>query len=192
MMRRSKWWIGCGVALLACGLILLLATHIAEVVGQQKAAELAARLQQRLPTATVGVQDTYSSMAMPALEVDGENVIGLLEIPSHGVTLPIGSAWDTWKLISYPQRFSGTVYDGSLIIGGRDSVGQLECLKVVDIGDEIVVTDMTGARFTYAVESVQRSSSAAASVLDEGDADLTLFVRAAYGTEYVIVRCQQQ
>lgn len=192
MRRKSKWWIGCGVALMACSLILLLAVQILDAVAPQKAATVAARVQERLPALTVGVQDTYSSMAMPALEIEGENIVALLEIPSHGITLPVGGVWDTWGLPFFPRRFSGTVYDGSLIIGGRDSTGQLACLKELDIGDVITVTDMTGARFTYAVEWVQHSTSATAEVLAAEDADLTLFARTAYAAEYVILRCRQQ
>lgn len=191
MRPRSKWLIRGGAALVTCSLVLVLVGQIVENRAQKQAAAMAAHLKEILPSATVGVQDTYSSMQMPSLEIDSKNIIGLLEIPAWEVSLPIGSSWDRRLLTTFPQRFSGTVYDGSLIVGGRDGAGQLDCLKKLDIGDVITVTDMTGARFTYAVDRVERKSSAAAEVLQDDTSDLTLFARGEYSLEYVVVRCKQ-
>lgn len=192
MRRRNKFLIGFGFVLIFCSCVILLVTQIIQAAAQKQTESMVKNLKEALPPVTAGMQDNYASMEMPSLEMDGNNIIALLEIPAWDVSLPVGSGWDNGSLTAFPRRFSGTVYDGSLIIGGRDGKGQFACLTQVELGDVITVTDMTGACFTYAVERVERKKSAAAEVLADDTADLTLFARVAYSREYVIVRCTQQ
>jgi sortase (surface protein transpeptidase) len=191
MSKRSKWLLLGGLLLLLCSLGLFLFEQISAHMAQNATADMVARLEQILPPRSTGVMDTYSSMQMPAMEVDGADVIGLLDIPAHDVALPIGAAWETKTRTSFPRRFSGTVYDGSLIIGGYDQKGQFDCLKKLDVGDAVSVTDMTGAEFTYVVQQIERKSSVQAEVLADESSELTLFARNAYSMEYIVVRCVQ-
>ena len=133
--------------------------------------------------------DSYRDMEMPALDLDGQDFIGLVDIPAFGVTLPIAGSWDAKRVADYPCRFWGTVYDGSLVVGGADQVGQFDGFDRIQDGSAITVTDMTGEVFSYVVAKVERSKSAQADVLMDPDADLTLFARDAYSLEYLLVRC---
>ena len=189
MRSKSKWVIICGILLLVCSFALMLFSLISADNAQKESEKIVARLKEVLPPKTVGVTDSYSSMQMPALKINGENIIGLLEITALDVALPIGSSWDKKTLNGFPQRFSGTVYDNSLIVGGYDSEGQFDCLKKLDIDSVITVTDMTGAQFKYTVERIERKSSAEADILNGESSSLTLFVRDTYSLDYIIVRC---
>lgn len=189
MRSKSKWIILLGVLLLACSLGILLYTQFSAQKAQKTSADIVARLEEILPPKSVGVVDDYSSMQMPVLELDGAELIGVVEIPEWNVVLPVGSTWDTRTIYSFPQRFSGTVYDSSLIVGGMDQAGQFDCLKKMDVGNTVIVTDMTGAQFSYTVERIERKKSAEAEVLEDAQSNLTLFVRDEYSMEYIIVRC---
>ena len=103
--------------------------------------------------------------------------------------MPIGNTWDKGKVISHPCRFYGSVYDGTLIIGGYDQAGQFDFFDRIYSNVTIKVTDMTGSTFSYVVERVERSSTAQAEVFMDEDSDLTLFVRDAQLLEYIILRC---
>lgn len=175
--------------LLLCGVGLFVYELVSANIAQNATADMIARLDQIIPPRSVGVVDTYASMQMPSMEVDGEELIGILEIPTQNTVLPIGAAWDTKSRTSFPRRFSGTVYDGSLIVGGYDQKGQFDCLKKLDVGDAVRVTDMTGAEFTYTVRRIERKESVQAENLTDETSDLTLFVRNAYSMEYIVVRC---
>lgn len=189
MSRKSKWLILCGLLLLLCGLGLFLYEQISANLARKATEDMVARLNEIIPPRSAGVMDTYSSMQMPSMEVDGVDVVGLLEIPAQDVILPIGAIWDTQTRTSFPSRFSGTVYDGSLIVGGYDQKGQFDCLKKMDVGESVTVTDMTGGVFSYTVARIDRKESVEADVLMEEGSDLTLFARNAYSTEYIVVRC---
>lgn len=189
MKMGSKLLMALGCLLILCGLGTLLVWRVAEQRAQVQAAETVARIETLIPQRSTGVMDTYASMEMPVLQVDGEDFLGILQVPAFGVKLPVGSAWDKAAVTAFPRRFSGTVYDGSLVIGGADQPGQFWFLDQLQPGDMVTVTDMTGAEFTYRVDRVDRSATAEAEVLLCGDGELTLFVRDAYGLEYVLVRC---
>lgn len=188
-MRKNKWLVLLGSVLIFCGLGLMLFSQIRTCIAKDSTAELLIRLEEILPSKTVGVIDSYSSMEMPTLEFEGKNIVAVLNFPELGRSLPIESTWNKNRLTSLPQRFSGSVYDSSLIIGGSDQQGQFDCLKKLDIGYTVTVTDMTGAEYTYTVIRIERKKSADAEILTDEASDLTLFVREAYSTEYITVRC---
>ena len=48
---------------------------------------------------------------------------------------------------------------------------------------------MTGLVFHYVIDRIDRSASASEEILTAGNADLTLFVRNAYGLDYILLRC---
>ena len=189
MKRRANLFFVIGGLLVAGSLALLAYSSVHSAQAQKHNAEVVAQITTILPDRIDGVMDNYSNMEMPAMQIAGEDYIGLLEIPAFGLTLPIGSSWDAGKVTSYPCRFWGTVYDGSLVVGGADQAGQLDCLDQIWDGSVVTVTDMTGSVFRYVVSRVERSKSAQAEVLLDDTADLSLFVRDAYNLEYIIVRC---
>ena len=190
MRRRGNLFLIIGCLLVAASLALLAYSRIHGEQARKHNAETVAQIASIIPPRSDGAMDSYSNMEMPVLQISGEDYIGMLDIPAFGLTLPIGSSWDTGKVTTYPCRFWGTVYDGSLIVGGADQPGQLDCLDQIWDGSVVTVTDMTGGVFRYVVSRVERSKTAAAEVLTDSGADLTLFVRDAYNLEYIIVRCQ--
>ena len=189
MKRRGNLFLIAGCLLVAGSLVLLVYSRIHSEQARKRNVETVAQIAAIIPPRSDGAMDSYSNMEMPVLQIGGEDYIGLLDIPAFGLTLPIGSSWDTGKVTTYPCRFWGTVYDGSLIVGGADQPGQLDCLDQIWNGSIVTVTDMTGSVFRYVVSSVERSKTAHSDVLVDESAALTLFVRDAYNLEYIIVRC---
>lgn len=191
MYPKSRWFVFCGAVLVFCSMAIMLILQISTNNAQKRMDDMVAQIERVLPSESIGVTDNFSSMQMPSFELDGKNIIAVLQIPDLNVKLPIGSSWNKRKLTSFPQRFSGTVYDGSLVIGGCDREGQFDCLKKMDVGNTVTVTDMTGAKFSYTVDYIERKKSAKAEILNDGEYDLSLFVRESYSTDYIIVRCKQ-
>ena len=188
MRLKSKWVILFGILFISCGLLLLVFTQISVNSVEKHSKEILSQIEGILLEKTGGTVDDFSYMQMPAVEIDNEDIIGVIEFKSFGVSLPIGDKWENKKSVSYPKRFSGSVYDNSLIIGGYDCKGQFDCLEKLDIGNRITVTDMTGAQFDYEVKGIERKKSADVDILKEKTSDLTLFVRDSKSLDYIIVR----
>ena len=189
MRKIGKVLFAAGALLVLASFGLLAFSQLRANAAKKETAAVVAELTSIFPERYPGVTDTFRNMDMPAMEINGQDYIGVVEIPAFGLSLPVGSQWNAGKVTSFPCRFWGTVYDGSLIIGGADQPGQFDCLSKLDLGTTVIVADMTGAEFTYGVSEIRRSKSADREVLMDDEADLTLFVRDAYELNYILVRC---
>ena len=188
-MKRNKILQMIGILLIlgSCGILLF--SRMSAQKARTEAAEIVTEIRRSLPEKSFGTMESFSSMSMPVHQIGGEDFSALLEVPAYGVILPVGDGWEPGSVRSYPCRFAGSVYDGTLVIGGADQPGQLDFLDKLEIGTVITVTDMTGAVFTYTVDRVGRSRTAEAEKLMDAGVDLTLFARDAYSLEYILVRC---
>ena len=185
--------------LTAAGIFLLLAAvmlTVLQVVGQkttsQRNAELVEHMYAVMPAVHVGALDDRVDMTMPVLEVDGEDLIGILELPLYDRTLPVGGNWSKYTVSTHPCRYSGNLYDGSLVIGGSDAPGQFDFMKSISIGNSISLTDAMGGRYYYRVEWVENRKDIPLDELFSETTDLVLFARNSYSMEYTIVQCSLQ
>lgn len=188
MRLKSKWIILFGVLIVVLGLGLFACTQISIFNLEKQSASILSKAKEILPQKTVGTVDEFYLKSMAAVEINGEDIIGIIDSDDLDMSLPLGFRWEK-NSISYPKRFSGSVYDNSLVVGGYYCEGQFECLTRADIGQGITVTDMTGAQFRYRITDIKRKKSASADFLKDDNYDLTLFVRNPMSSEYIIVRC---
>ena len=182
MIRRLVCILGVALILASLGLMGWMEFHNREVTAT--CAEVSEKLTQMLPGRNPGM--VGSGDPMPALQIGGRDYAALLEAPDYGLALPVADRWNGGNGV--PARFCGSVYDGSLVIGGSES--QLGFCNQIHLGAYITITDMTGATFSYRVCQVDRAQKAPSHWLTEGDWDLTIFFRGTYSTEYLAVRCQ--
>lgn len=178
-----------GACLVLISLSLMLVFRFRLHMGARQSRIIASKIDALLPERTAGAYGMYPGSAMPVLEIDHADYVAMVEIPSFGLTLPVADKWDSNRLSLSPARFYGSVYDGSLIIGGIDDSRQFGFCGQIEHGALITVTDMTGAQFAYAVSRVDRAKHAEAQWLSDGDCDLTLFCHDSYSMEYIAVRC---
>ena len=187
--KLFRWIQALGFLLILCGAGIVLQQQLRANAAVRAAEKTVAAMEAIMPERTEGVPDSYTNLAMPVLEVDGEDYIGIVEIPAFGVTLPVGSEWDPSAVRSRPCRFWGSVNDASLVIGGADQKGQFDFCDRIDLGAFVTVTDMTGVEFRFTVTRVDRNKHAQADWLCKDQYDLTLFARSATSLEYIAVRC---
>lgn len=178
-----------GICLIICSLALLGGSKLLAFKAQSLTASVVEEIEALLPERMEGSMEEYTNMNMPVIQIDGQDFSGLIEVPAFGVTLPIFNTWDSAKITSFPCRFYGSTYDGSLVIGGSDQSGQFDFCSKIDLGAYVCVTDMTGAEFDYRVTKISRSKTADAEVLVNDQPGLTLFVRDQYSLDYIVVRC---
>lgn len=142
-----------------------------------------------MPEVADGVIDDRVNKDMPLLQVDGTDFAGIIEVPTYNRTLPIRASWDKSKVSSLPCRYSGSIYDKNLIIGGSDNSGQFDFMKQITVSDTVFITDVTGARFTYQVTDIKLTRDVSSESLEVTDADLIFFARNTYSLDYTVVIC---
>ena len=193
MMRRKNDIIR--KALLIAGMCLLLGAMILFVLWQwnintsaQKTNEYVNIIQQIIPESEGATLEERRDNEMATLSIDGIDFVGLLEFPQYGSVLPVRDDWG--KPSKYPCRFSGSVYDRTMQIGGTSQKGQYDFYLDISVGDSLFFTDMEGNRYSYEVKDISYEENADLSTLDCEESSLTLFIKNVYAFEYIVVNCQ--
>ena len=154
MKKKPNFPVLAGIFLIFFSCTLVFVHQFRIHAGLTRSAQLAAKLEPMIPQRSEGYLGIYSEPEMPVLELEGRDWCGLLEIPAYGLTLPIQGVWDPGSLPSAPCRFWGSVYDGTMILGGADQEGQFAFCSRTNPGDFVILTDMLGNEFTYQVARV--------------------------------------
>ena len=126
---------------------------------------------------------------MPVIKIDGYGYIGVLQIPSLDLTLPIISDWSYPALQVAPCRYASSAYEGGLVLSGHNFASHFGHLEQLDIGDEIRFVDLSGNIFTYAVAETEVLEATAIEEMVSGGWGLTLFTCTLSGQTRFTVRC---
>ena len=181
-----------GVMLIISSVSLMLYQSVGQKMTVQSNAEIVDTLFTLMPSVHSGEKDDRVDMNMPMLEIDGENFIGIIEIPLFDRKLPVCGSWNSHKVSEFPCRYSGSLYDGSLIIGGSDAAGQFDFTKNISIGDSVFLTDMVGGQYFYRVEWIEITADVSTENLVSDKADMILFARNTYSLDYTVIQCSVQ
>lgn len=135
--------------------------------------------------------DPFCDKEMPMVEIDGYLYIGILEIPSLGLELPVMESWDYPRMKIAPCRYTGSVYRHDMIIAGHNYASHFGNLQNLQSGDKVLFTDMEGNSFSYAVSQTETLDGTAVEEMESGEWDLTLFTCTISGKARVTVRCKE-
>ncbi len=200
-----------GSILITIGLLLLVAALIISsynIIDERRAGQSSYNLYTQLNSIIVAADNTDTSvddqtdemipdyilnpdMDMPLENIDGWNFIGVLEIPSLGLSLPIISDWSYPAMKVAPCRYSGSAYKDDLILSGHNYRSHFGRLYDLTGGEEVIFTDTMGNVFKYIVVERETVYQTAVDVMMGGDWDLTLFTCTMNGTSRVTIRCDR-
>lgn len=137
---------------------------------------------------------------MPVELIDGYEYIGILEIPSEELSLPVMAEWDYDRLKISPCRFVGSYYTDDLVICAHNYDQHLGRLLSIDIGVDVYFTNVEGLTIHYIVtnretveptaveQMIENTGNSETSLLDW---DLTLFTCNLGGQTRCAVRCSR-
>lgn len=193
MSKKAKILIVAGL-LLICAAIGLAAFNLWSESNAGKASnDVLSKLAEQLPAQTDAVPDYVldPNMSMPTFSIDGADYIGIVQIPSLGLQLPVAADWSYPQLRTSPCRYSGSAYLDDLVICGHNYSSHFGNLKYLDAGAEVIFTDADGNVFTYEVAMVETMQPTAVEEMTSGQFDLTLFTCTIGGQSRVTVRCNK-
>lgn len=196
-----------GTVLIAIGLLLIAAALLItgkNLIDERKAGEAANHvltiLKEEIPAADASENPRLEQseppdyilnpdMEMPVVEIEGNNYIGILDIPSLELSLPVISEWNYPSLRLSPCRYSGSAYAGNFTIAGHNYSTHFGSLKNLQAGDLIRFTDVKGRSFLYQVQTIETLEPTAIEDMLSDEWDLTLFTCTSGGQARVTVRC---
>ena len=179
-----------GVCLLVTAIVLLVAWQWNMHASARNAKAYAGIIRERIPEPQGAIPEERRDNTMATLSIDGTDFVGLLEFPRYASVLPICADWG--NPAKYPCRFSGSVYDRTMQIGGTSQAGQYDFYRDISVGDRVFFTDMEGNRFSYTVTDIRYEKNVDQTTLQRKDASLTLFIKNIYAFEYIIIYCSVQ
>ena len=198
---KGKLLTGVGLLLIAAALLLTVyniresdraGAESEEMVVRMES--LTAALPERLETEKKEPVPEYKKnpeMEMPTVEVNGQECVGMIEIPALGLKLPIISEWSDAKLKKAPCRYSGSAYLKNMIIAGHNYRTHFSGIKRLNTGDSVVFTDADGNVFSYEVAEIETVGGYDIEKMEAGDWDLTLFTCTNKGKARAAVRCRE-
>jgi sortase A len=137
---------------------------------------------------------------MPVVTIDGYDYIGILEIPSLELTLPVMDRWDYTRLRISPCVYSGSYKTDDLVICAHDYAQHFSPVKWIDIGKDVYLITVDHKVYHYQVtnketvkpESVDQMIENTNNTKDgtvTNEWDLTLFTCNPSGQTRCAVRC---
>ena len=194
--RKGTWLMTGGLLLIAAALLLTCYNLWDERRATNSAGEALRELETLRPEEPETVEETEipdylldPGREMPAVEIDGGRYIGVLELPSLGLELPVMESWSYPNLRVAPCRYGGSAYQDDLIIAAHNYASHFGRLKELKIGDEARFTDTEGNLFRYAVAELETLGKYDVAEMAAGDWDLTLFTCTYGGQSRVTARC---
>ena len=198
---KGKLLTGVGLLLIAAALLLTVyniresdraGAESEEMVVRMES--LTADLPERLETEKKEFVPEYKKnpeMEMPTVEVNGQECVGMIEIPALGLKLPVISEWSDAKLKKAPCRYSGSAYLKNMIIAGHNYRTHFSGIKRLNPGDSVVFTDADGNVFSYEVAEIETVGGYDIEKMEAGDWDLTLFTCTIGGQTRVTIRLER-
>lgn len=166
--------------------LMLMVSHKSAVNDPALVAE---KIENILPPLSQGTKESRYYTEMPMMNIDGSDYVGIIQVPSGNIKLPVYSHWDESCAMCVPCRYSGSIYNDDLIIGGQNDNNSLGFLTSLNIGDTITFTDMLGRVYSYKVGSVCHKTDYVPDTVGSGEG-LLLFSYLSDVSRYIFVVCK--
>ncbi len=126
---------------------------------------------------------------MKVEEIDGYGYVGYLSIPVLALDLPVMSEWDYDRLKISPCRYYGSTKTDNLVIAAHNYKYHFGYLGQLEIGDEIIFTDMNSEISSYKVTSVELLLPTDVDKVKDTSDDLILYTCTYGGAKRITVKC---
>ena len=197
MRKRGNICIALGGIILTIALLLALWNQYEDYKAKLSSENTMAQIMENINSSALQgvnnseIPDPYDP-EMTEKEIDGIKYVGYISIPKINRELPIISEWSYPNLKISPCRFSGSSKTDNLIIAGHNYRSHFGLLGKLKAGDEVILTDMDGARTVYQVVALDVLNPDALEDLMSEEYALTLFT-CTYDTENrITVRCDKK
>ena len=128
---------------------------------------------------------------MKTININGDEFIGTITIPSINLELPVLSKFSNSNLKKAPCRYYGNLFTNDLIICAHAYETFFANLNKLKQNDLIIFTDVDGNVYTYEVLEVEVLKPTDVDKMVNNEFDLTLYTCTYDNTGRVTVRCNR-
>lgn len=183
-----------GVPFIIIGILLIVSAIVLtgyNDIANYRAGKIAQDVVEQLEV-KISNDDDYGinkNMEMPIVKVNGYEFVGIIEIPSLDLKLPVMDSWSYKNLNVSPCRYSGTVYNSNMVIAGHNYNTHFGKLRHLNKGDTVKFTDTDGNVFIYEVKDLEVLPPTSVEEMKNSDWDLTLFTCTIGAKTRLAIRC---
>lgn len=128
---------------------------------------------------------------MPVVKIGGYEYIGYLSLPDLELELPVMSEWDYKRLNIAPCRHFGSSRTDDLVIAAHNYKTHFGTLSSLEIGAEVIFTDMDGIENHYALLRLQTLAPDSVDEVQNSGCDLVLYTCTPGGATRVVAFCDR-
>ena len=128
---------------------------------------------------------------MKTININGDEFIGTITIPSINLELPVLSKFSNSNLKKAPCRYYGNLFTNDLIICAHAYETFFANLNKLKQNDLIIFTDVDGNVYTYEVLEVEVLKPTDVDKMVNNEFDLTLYTCTYDNTGRITVRCNR-
>lgn len=198
LKRLKRLIIVTGFILLISALIIGVSRISIEVLNARFLQQITADLTPHLPQLS---EENHKNTVSPnlnqklnALALENQDWVGILEIPSLNLRLPVATQRNPTYTHAAPYVYSGSPYKKTFIIGAENYQSQFFHLTSLTDNAQIIFTDLLGQTFTYRVKGIGDIPRNADHLLRAKTEpwDLTLYTDSLSTYQRIIIRCTQE
>ena len=196
--RKANPFIAAGAVLLLAALAL----YVYNALDSRRAGQAAdalldgvqAQIEARTESAAGEAPEAEAAEAtpvpeMPVIELDGNEYIGYISVPSQGIELPVMSDWSYDRLKIAPCRQFGSLAESNLVIAGHNYKNHFARLRSLKPGDAVTFIDMNGVTHAFSVAAVEILAPESVEDVQNSGYPLTLYTCTTGAKSRVVVFC---
>lgn len=199
--RVGAWLMALGAMLLMGSTLFARENRIQEAQAGERSQTVLDEMQRRLngedgfrisgaPAAVIKAPEESAPQdaELPAMEIDENEYIGMIELPTLDRTLPVMKDWSYPKLRIAPCRYWGSAEKGDFVIFAHNYSRHFGSIKDLAIGDPVRFVSVDGRIYSYSVEKIETLEKRDVDKMLNSGYDLTLFTCTYGGKRRVTVR----
>lgn len=197
LLKRNQLLLVIGTLLIVAAFVQTSCNFVSDFAAGKTAEQAVREMTQAISQTGNNEAVTESSMtaveaaSTPRITVDGVSYIGILNIPSLGLELPVAADWSYDQLQKSVCSYAGSLTTDDLVICGHSYRSHFGSLQQLGNGDLVTITDAGGTIREYQVEGIETLAPEAVEEMVSSGYDLTLFTCTFGGGSRIAVRCNE-
>lgn len=189
MNKFSKYLIILGILCILLSITLYIKNKYQELDTGKKSKEILDIIETKINVSDK--EEIKSNTEDLVLNISGYDYIGVINIPSLNIKLPIMRETDYDRLAISPCKYYGNITTNDLVLCAHDYVNQFGKISNLKEDDIIIITDVLGNNYVYKVVLTEELNPTDITNMIESPFDLTLYTCSYGALKRITVRCNR-
>lgn len=189
MNKFSKYLIILGILCILLSMTLYIKNKYQELDTGKKSKEILDIIETKINVSDK--EEIKSNTEDLVLNISGYDYIGVINIPSLNIKLPIMRETDYDRLAISPCKYYGNINTNDLVLCAHDYINQFGKISNLKEDDIVIITDVLGNNYVYKVVLTEELNPTDITNMIDSPFDLTLYTCSYGALKRITVRCNR-